>query len=131
MVTVELPEAKKSLHRMYVDEVGNHDMKESLDENERFLTLFGVWTTFDHMVNVIQPEMHAIKLKFFQADPDNPVVFHRKDITRYRGVFSVLYGDEEKRKQFGDRMLRAYHEWEYTAAVVTIDKLEHLSRYQV
>jgi hypothetical protein len=131
MVGIELPEIKKSLHRMYVDEVGNHDMKESLSENERFLTLFGVWTDFNHMVNVIQPEMRAIKLEFFQPDPDNPVILHRKEICRYQGVFSTLYGDKEKRKRFGDRMLRAYREWQYTAAVVTIDKLEHLSRYQV
>lgn len=131
MFHIELPATKRLLHRMYVDEVGNHAMKESLNENERFLTLFGVWTDFDHMVNVIQPEMHAIKLKFFQSDPDSPVIFHRKDISRYRGPFSILYGDEKKRKQFGDRMLRAYEEWQYTAAVVTIDKTEHLSRYQV
>ncbi len=28
-------------------------------------------------------------------------------------------------------MLQAYREWDYTAAVVTIDKIEHFSRYQV
>jgi hypothetical protein len=46
---------------MYIDEVGNHDMKESFSENERYLTLFGVWTSYEHVVNIIQPEMNSIK----------------------------------------------------------------------
>jgi hypothetical protein len=131
MVTISLPKSKRALHRMYIDEVGNHDMKETLSENERFLTLFGIWTSYEHIVSVIQPEMNAIKLEFFPSDPDIPVVFHRKDITRFRGPFSVLYSDKEKRKKFGDRMLKAYREWDYTAVAITIDKLEHLSHYQV
>ena len=32
----------KNLYRIYIDEVGNHNMKEPIGENERFLTLFGV-----------------------------------------------------------------------------------------
>lgn len=130
-VHIALPEDKRLLHRMYVDEVGNHAMRESLNESERFLTLFGVWTTFEHIVNVVQPEMQAIKLEFFQTDPDEPVVFHRKEIARYQGVFSVLYGDKEMRRRFGNRMLRAYAEWDYTTVAVTIDKVRHLSQYQV
>jgi len=116
---------------MYIDEVGNHDIKKTLSENERYLTLFGVWTSYDQVVNIIQPEMNAIKQEFFPGDPDIPVVFHRKDITRFRGPFAVLYSDKKKRIRFGDRMLKAYREWEYKVATITIDKLEHLSRYQV
>ena len=131
MSLINLPKSKRKLHRMYIDEVGNHDMKESLSENERYLTLFGVWTSYEHVVNVIQPEMNSIKQEFFPGDPDIPIIFHRKDITRFRGPFSILFSDKEKREQFGDRMLRAYQEWEYTAVAITIDKLEHLSRYNV
>ena len=131
MPTIELPEHKKRLYRIYIDEVGNHTMKEALSENERFLTLFGVWISLDHVLNVIQPEMHAIKYEFFQSDPDEPpVVFHRKEIARFQGPYSVLYGDKERRRAFGDRMLRAYQEWQYSAVVVTIDKAAHFSKYQ-
>lgn len=128
---IKLAASKKNLQRLYIDEVGNHAMNESLPENERYLTLFGIWTSFDSMVNVIQPEMNDIKFEFFQSDPDNPVIFHRKDIARFRGSFSILYKDRDKRIRFGDRMLRAYEDWDYTAVAVTIDKLEHLRKYRV
>jgi len=128
---VKLPDAKRYLQRLYIDEVGNHAINESLPENERYLTLFGVWTSFDSMVNTIQREMADIKLEFFQADPDTPVIFHRKDIARFRGPFAILYKDKDLRLRFGDRMLKAYEDWQYTVAAVTIDKLEHLKKYRV
>lgn len=126
-----LDPSKKDLQRLYIDEVGNHAMNYALSENERYLTLFGIWTSFNSMVSVIQPQMNEIKLKFFQTDPDIPVIFHRKDISRFRGPFSILYKDKEKRRKFGDRMLMAFEDWDYTAVVVTIDKLEHLHKYRV
>jgi len=122
---------KHSLYRLYIDEVGNHDMGPSLPEEERFLTLFGIWTSLGEIATAIQPDMNSIKEEFFQSDPDSPVVFHRKDISRFRGAFAVLYDDQVLRQRFGDRMLRAYNEWKYVACAVTIDKQEHLSRYQV
>ena len=128
---IKLPESKRNLQRLYIDEVGNHAINESLPENERYLTLFGIWTDFDSMVNSIQPEMNEIKLEFFQTDPDSPPIFHRKDISRFRGPFSVLYKDKELRQRFGDRMLKAYEDWNYVAVAVTIDKLEHLQKYRV
>jgi hypothetical protein len=125
------PPTNPSLYRLYIDEVGNHDMRPDLPPGERFLSLFGVWTSLGHVSDVIQPEMAAIKAEFFKADPDVPIVFHRKEIARFQGPFAVLYADPDLRRRFGDRMLRAYSEWDYTSAVVTIDKVEHLSRYQV
>jgi hypothetical protein len=128
---VKLSESKAKLQRLYIDEVGNHAMSESLPENERYLTLFGIWTSFDSMINSIQPEMNAIKFEFFQGDPDTPVIFHRKDIARFRGPFTILAKDKERRMRFGNRMLQAYAEWDYTAVAVMIDKLEHLRKYRV
>ena len=128
---IKLADSKKDLQRLYIDEVGNHSIHESLPENERYLTLFGLWTSFDSMVNTIQPEMNDIKLEYFQSDPDVPVIFHRKDIARFRGPFSILYKDQDLRTRFGDRMLEAYENWDYSAVVVTIDKLEHLRKYRV
>jgi hypothetical protein len=119
-----------SLYRIYIDEVGNHDMKASLNQNERYLTLFGVIINSRDVFDIIQPEMRAIKVQFFQSDPDEPVIFHRKDISRYRDEFRSLF-DREKRFEFGNRMLLAYQEWPYTAIAITIDKIEHFSRYEV
>ncbi len=70
--------AKESLYRLYIDEVGNHDMGPSLPPGERFLTLFGAWTSLGQVADVIQPEMIAIKAHFFTGDPDVPIVFQGK-----------------------------------------------------
>ena len=117
------------LYRLYIDEVGNHDMTPHPGENERYLSLFGVITERQQMLNVIQPDMRRIKIKFFQADPDDPVIFHRKDIARFRGPFSSLYSDKAKRNSFGNEMLALYSKWQYTTIIVTIDKIAHLQRY--
>lgn len=121
----------KSLYRLYIDEVGNHDLRPDLDENERFLSLFGVAVENHHMVDVIQPEMRRIKREFFLEDPDDPVIFHRKEITRFQGPFKSLYADPAKRQRFGDAMLDAYRRWQYTAFLVTIDKVTHYNTYSV
>lgn len=119
------------LYRLYIDEVGNHDLRPDLDENERFLSLFGVAIVNQHMVDVIQPEMWRIKSEYFLEDPDTPVIFHRKEITRYQGLFKSLYADREKRLRFGNVMLDAYRRWEYVAFLVTIDKRTHYNTYSV
>lgn len=120
-----------SLYRLYVDEVGNHAIHENLGDNERYLTLFGVIVERSEMINVIQPDMRRIKLKFFQQDPDEPVIFHRKEITRFQGPFSLLYSDSDKRQEFGNTMLEMYGKWRFYSIAVTIDKREHFNRYRV
>lgn len=119
-----------SLYRIYIDEVGNHDMKVTTinNPNEQFLTLFGVIVERDQMFDVIQPQMNQIKRRFFQSDPDEQIVFHRKDISRMRGVFRPL-SDRSVRKEFGNTMLDAYRRWKFTALTVTIDKKQHLMQY--
>lgn len=119
-----------TIYRIYIDEVGNHDLASSKNDQERYLTLFGVWMTASEVTNKLQPEMREIKLHFFQEDPDEPIVFHRKEISKYQKCFSVL-GNREVRDAFGNRMLQAYREWNYFCAAVTIDKREHLSKYSV
>lgn len=61
----DLDDSLSPLYRLYIDEVGNHDMRPDLDENERFLSLFGVIVEGQHMIDVIQPDMRGIKQAFF------------------------------------------------------------------
>lgn len=119
-----------ALYRIYIDEVGNHDMnvKTVTNPNEQFLTLFGVAVEREHMLRTLQPDMDMIKRHFFQTDPDEPIIFHRKDISKMRGQFHSLW-DTSNRKQFGDRMLASYRHWQFTAIAVTIDKKAHLALY--
>ena len=119
------------LYRLYIDEVGNHDLRPNLSENERFLSLFGVAVNNQHMADVIQPEARRIKRDFFLEDPDEPVIFHRKEITRFQGPFKSLLADRDKRLRFGDIMLEAYRRWQYSAFIVTIDKVAHYNNYAV
>ena len=53
-----------SLHRIYVDEVGTHDLTHADDPNQRFLSLTGVVFESDHTLNVLRPEMDQIKREF-------------------------------------------------------------------
>lgn len=80
---------------------------------------------------MIQPDVQEIKQRFFQKDPDEPIIFHRKDIVRYKGVFSSLYGDKQKRQDFADTMLMMYQKWDYNTIIITIDKRKHLHNYSV
>ena len=118
------------LYRIYIDEIGNHDMqvKTVTDPNARFLILFGVIVEREYMLHTLQPEMNKIKRDFFQHDPDEPIIFHRKDMARMRGQFRSL-GSREKRQRFGDTMLDAYRRWHFTSICVTIDKKTHLALY--
>jgi hypothetical protein len=69
-----------ALYRIYIDEVGAHDLTHADDPNQRFLSLTGVILESDYTLRVLQPEMDHLKREFFQRDPDVPVIFHRKEM---------------------------------------------------
>ena len=118
-----------SLYRIYVDEVGNHDLTHADDPNQRFLSLTGVILESGYTLQVLQPEMNQIKREFFQRDPDEPVIFHRKELVNKRPPFhSLRYPEVEKR--FNTALLMALARWEYDVITVVIDKKEHRDRYQ-
>ena len=117
-----------AIYRIYIDEVGNHDMKNFRSPNERFLSLSGVVIEREHLKNVIKPEMEELKSRF-QSDPDEPVIFHRKEIINFRGPFRILR-DKNVRKWFDKSLLSALKDWQYTVITVIIDKLEHKQQYQ-
>ena len=79
-----------ALFRIYIDEVGNHDLVHADDSNQRFLSLTGVILESSYTLRVLQPEMDQIKRDFFQADPDEPVIFHRKEMVNKRPPFHPL-----------------------------------------
>ena len=77
-------------YRIYIDEVGNSDLDSSEDRNHRFLSLTGVIVNLDHVETVIHPEMEALKARFFRHHPDDPVIFHRKEMLNAKGSFEPL-----------------------------------------
>ena len=119
-----------ALYRIYIDEVGNHDLVHADDPNQRFLGLTGVIIESGHTLRVLRPEMERIKAAFFQTDPDEPVILHRKEMVNKRWPFRSLR-DPDVESRFNATLLEALERWHYHAVTVVIDKLAHREQYTV
>jgi len=117
-------------YRLYIDEVGNPDTGASEDPNHRYLSLTGVILELGYVEQTAHPRLEGIKRNFFGSHPDEPVVFHRKELVNGRPPFHALR-DPSTRRQFDQELLRFLQEMEYVVLTVVIDKLEHRERYQV
>lgn len=117
-----------TLFRIYIDEVGNHDLAHADNPNERFLSLTGVIVTRDTMKEIITPALNKLKADFFQSDPDEPVILHRKDIVKKQGPFRILQ-DQGKKDAFDNALLVSLRNWDYAVTTVVIDKLAHRDQY--
>jgi hypothetical protein len=80
------------------------------------------------MLHIIRPEMEELKAQFFQSDPDEPVIFHRKEMVNRRWPFKVLL-DPELENQFNIALLAALNRWQYCVVTVVLDKFAHRERY--
>lgn len=118
------------LYRIYIDEVGNHDLTHTDDPNHRFLSLTGVILESNYTRFKFIPELDEIKRKYFQNDPDVPVIFHRKEMVNHRPPFSSL-NDPSFHQKFNSELLGALQRWEFLVISIVIDKQEHLNRYKV
>ena len=116
-------------YRIYIDEVGNHDLNSADNPNERFLGLTGIIFELGYVRDVFIPEFERLK-EIFINDPDEPIIFHRKEIVNAKHPFEALR-DDNFRKKFDDRLLSLIRKLSFTVISVTLDKLEHRERYQV
>lgn len=119
-----------ALYRVYIDEVGNHDLTHADDPNQRFLSLTGVILESHYTLAVLQPEMQQIKRDFFQRDPDEPIIFHRKELVNKRPPFDALR-DPATEQRFNTILLTALARWDYRVITVVIDKKAHRDQYHV
>jgi len=115
-------------YRIYIDETGNPDLDSSDNPNHRFLSLSGIIINLEYVKDVLNPQMEKIKQDFFVSHPDDPVVFHRKEMVNCKNEFHVLK-DQEVKERFNQAFLKYIQEWEYKVITVCIDKLEHKNRY--
>ena len=67
-------------YRIYIDEVGNHDLKNVENPNQRYLSLTGVIFELDYVAKVLFPRLEAFKVKYFKSHPDDPTILHRKEL---------------------------------------------------
>ena len=115
-------------YRIYIDEVGNSDLKSSANEEHRFLCLTGIIFRLDYVSEVLQPELENLKVKYFGSHPDDPIVFHRKELVHKKYPFHVL-ADPAISKSFDEEFLQLLAKWDYKVIGVVIDKQEHNNNY--
>jgi len=92
--------------------------------------LTGVILEAEYTRTVLQPEMEALKRRFFSEDPDEPVIFHRKEIVNRLRAFHVLR-DPHLERQFNAEVMAALERWDYRVVTVVIDKKVHRDQYRV
>jgi hypothetical protein len=72
--------------------------------------------------------MEDLKKKYFRHHPDEPVIFHRKDLIRGTAPFDTLK-DEEIRQRFDNELLDLLKTWNYMIISVCLDKKKHKQQY--
>ncbi len=117
-------------HRMYVDEVGNPDLKSSRNPNHRYLSLTGVIMDLSHVDAVAAPELERLKRSYFGGHVDEPVILHRKEVLNGAPPFHCLR-DQATRTRFDRELLDLLNRLEYSVITVVMDKLAHAEQYRV
>lgn len=115
---------------MYVDEVGNSDLGASSDPNHRYLSLTGVIFELDYVDKIVFPTVEDLKRRYFGSHPDEPVIFHRKELVNKKPPFTALT-DQTSEQSFNQELLVLLEQLNYVAITAVIDKLEHQRRYSV
>jgi hypothetical protein len=115
------------MFRVFIDEVGNHDLKSSTDPNHRYLGLSGVIMRRSYENGQFTDALNAIKESTFRS---RDVILHRREMIDADPPFHVLR-DPEAREAFDSKILQLLTETTYRAFTVVIDKHEHLIRYTV
>ena len=114
--------------RLYIDEVGNSDLKSSNNPNHRFLSLTGVIIDLDYVRTTFHNQLETLKSDFFISHPDEPVIFHRKEMLNAKMPFTKLK-DKDFRAKFDEKLLNFLYEWQYKVITVCIDKMKHNEKY--
>lgn len=114
-------------YRMYIDETGTASMKCST-ESDRYLSLTGVILDRNYASTIVASDLSAFKQRYFQYDPDNPVILHRADIHSCKGAFCGLK-DQEVRDSFNRDLHVLLTDWDYTVITAIIDKQAHKEQY--
>ena len=115
-------------YRLYFDESGVHSSVNTDTVHGRYLALCGViFKEEDYLI--FQIEWEAMKRTFFEGDPDEPIVLHRKEIMGKSGIFSVLE-DEQERARFDAQLLEIIKKTPFTSLIIVINKASHQDKYK-
>lgn len=117
-------------YRLYIDEVGNSDLGSSSNPNHRYLSLTGVIVELAQVEGTLFPELEALKRRYLGSHPDDPIVFHRKELVNKRPPFEALQ-DPAVEQAFNAEFLDCLTRWDYRVISVIIDKQQHTEQYSV
>ncbi len=141
------------IYRLYIDESGDHSygkkelrslrikFKEKIidyskgyypeleKDDKRYLGLTGCVIESEKYRSIFHPRFEELKQRHFPHNPDEPVIFHRKDIINKSGSFWRLR-DPEKERSFNEELLKFFEEMDYMVVTVVIDKKAHVERYE-
>lgn len=116
--------------RLYIDEVGSSSKKTNIHPNERYLSLTGVIVNLSYINQTLFNELEQLKKKYFESHPDNPIIFHRKELVNKKYPFHALRNPTIE-KRFNTELLSYLEKWNYSVITVVIDKIEHKNRYTI
>jgi hypothetical protein len=114
--------------RLYIDEIGHHDMKSSTDENQRYLGLSGILMRLEYAGGEFSENLRLLKHDIFGRS-DFPL--HRREILNGSPEPYTRLKDEGTRSKFNERLLRLLEDSKYRVFSVVIDKREHKTKYVV
>ncbi len=115
------------MFRVFIDEVGNHDLQSSADPNHQYLGLTGVIMRLDYEAGQFTDALNEIKTATFGS---SNIVLHRREMIDAEPPFHALR-DPAVRRIFDETILRLLSESTYRVFTVVIDKRELLSKYTV
>jgi hypothetical protein len=116
------------MQRLFIDEVGHHDMKSSDDPAQRYLGLTGVLMDLDYEQGPFTTALNGLKDDIFGR---HDFSFHRRElIDKKPDPFTALQ-DEATKKRFDAQMMTLIEDSHYRAITAVIDKKEHKERYRV
>jgi hypothetical protein len=114
--------------RVFIDEVGHHDLKSSDDPNERFLSLTGVIMRLAYESADFTASLNEVKQQVFGRID---FVLHRRHILDASEPPFDSLKDPSVRRRFDEMFLQLLTSASYRVFTVVIDKREHKRRYSV
>ena len=114
------------MYRIFIDEVGNHDMSSS-DPCHQYLGLTGAMMRLSYEQGAFTAALETIKALIFH---DTEIVFHRREMLDASPPFDALR-DPELRRNLDALLLQLLAGATYRVFTTVIDKIEHRRRYTV
>lgn len=114
------------MYRLFIDEVGHHNLATANDPAERYLCLVGVILDLEYSMTEFSDAVNAIKLEIFGT---RDVVLHRRELIDKKPAPYDKLSDPAVKERFDSLLLRLIENSRYTVISIFIDKQRHLEKY--